>query len=388
MNNFKIISALLLFLSIITNAGALELTTELVAEGLSDPLFVTSPPGDMERLFVLEQNTARIKIIKNGEVLPTPFLDIGSLTSKGGERGLLGLAFHPKYSENGFFYVNYTDNNGDTVIARYTVSDNPDIAAPDSVLLIGHVKQPFSNHNGGMLAFGPNDGYLYIGMGDGGAGNDPGNRAQNGLDPLGKIHRIDVDNGMPFTVPQDNPFVNDPNVLDSVWALGLRNPWRFTFDSKTGDMYIGDVGQNSVEEISWQSGKSKGGENYGWRCMEGSRCTGLSGCMCNSEKLTNHIHQYTHKKGKCSITGGYVYRGSDIPELQGTYFFGDFCTGNIWSFKWDGEKITELKDRTDELKPQNSDKSINNITSFGQDARGEIYIVDMDGDIYRITSLK
>jgi glucose/arabinose dehydrogenase len=386
MIKFKLFMALLLSISALTATHSVELTTELVAQGLSDPLFVTSAPGDTERLFVLEQNTARIKIIKNGEVLPTPFLDLGPRASEAAERGLLGLAFHPKYSENGFFFVNYTDNNGDTVIARYTVSDNPDVADPESVMTIANIKQPIGNHNGGMLAFGPNDGYLYIGMGDGGGGYDPKNRAQNGLDPLGKMHRIDVDKGTPFAVPQDNPFVNDPKVLDTVWALGLRNPWRFTFDSKNGDMYIADVGQRSVEEISWQSGTSKGGENYGWRCMEGNECTGLAGCKCNSENLTKPIHQYKHKKGNCSITGGYVYRGSDIAELQGTYFFGDFCTANIWSFKWDGTEITQLQDRTEELAPRDTSKSINSITSFGPDARGELYIVDRDGDIFKIVS--
>ena len=379
---------LLISVSTVLGAEAVELTAELVAEGLSDPLFVTSPPGDTERLFVLEQNTARIKIIKNGEVLETPFLNLGPLASKAGERGLLGLAFHPKYPDNGFFYVNYTDNSGDTVIARYSVSDNPDVADPGSVMIIGTFKQPFSNHNGGMLAFGPRDGYLYIGLGDGGSGYDPENRAQNGSDPLGKIHRIDVDSGTPFAVPKDNPFVDDPDVLDTVWALGLRNPWRFAFDPKNGDMYIGDVGQNSIEEISWQPGGSKGGENYGWRCMEGNECTGRSGCKCGSRKLTGPIHQYPHKNGKCSVTGGYVYRGSAIPELDGTYFFGDFCTANIWSFKWDGGKITEFQDRTAELTARSKDKSINGITSFGQGARGDIYIVDMDGDIYKITALK
>lgn len=388
MNKFLLSLLLILSVSRVLCAESVELTTVLVAEGLSEPLFVTSPPGDTERLFVLEQNTARIKIIKNGEVLKTPFLDIGPLASEAAERGLLGLAFHPGYSENGLFFVNYTDNAGNTVIARYKVSDDPDIADPKSVMILLKVKQPVGNHNGGMLAFGPKDGYLYIGLGDGGGRFDPENRAQDGRDVLGKIHRIDVDRGTPFTVPKDNPFVGDPKVLDTVWALGLRNPWRFTFDSKNGDMYIGDVGQRSIEEISWQSGESKGGENYGWRCMEGNECTGHSGCKCDSPELTKPIHQYPHTKGNCSVTGGYVYRGSAIPELDGTYFFGDFCTASIWSFKWNGNKITDFKDRTAELTPRSGDKSINSITSFGQDARGEIYIVDQDGDIFKIEALK
>lgn len=383
MSMMKIVTALIVSLCILSSTFAVELTTELVAEGFKDPLFLTSPPGDNERLFVLEQNTGRIKIIKTGVVLDTPFLDIGRLASQGGERGLLGLAFHPNYSEYGFFFINYTDNKGDTVISRYKVSDNPDIADPKSSMVVTKADQPYSNHNGGMIAFGP-DGYLYIGHGDGGSADDPKNVSQDGQNPLGKMLRIDVDGDEPYSVPEDNPFVNDPDTLNTIWATGLRNPWRFSFDSKTGDIYIADVGQYNIEEISFQPAGSKGGENYGWRCMEGDRCTGLDGCVCNSPELTGPIHQYKHKNGNCSITGGYVYRGSDIPELDGTYFFGDFCTGNIWSFKWDGQKMTEFKERNEDLRPEQKGKSINFITSFGQDASGELYILDKGGEIFKI----
>lgn len=365
------------------NSGGAEITTVKITGGFSDPLFVTSPPGDSARLFVVEQNTAQIKIIENGTVLPTPFLNINSKAGSGGEQGLLGLAFHPNYSNNGYFYVNYTNNSGNTVIARYRVSGNPDVADPGSELILMQVAQPFGNHNGGMLAFSPNDDHLYIGLGDGGSSFDPGNRAQNGQDVLGKILRMNVGNGDIFSTPQDNPFAGNPAILDSIWALGLRNPWRFAFDRLNGDLYIADVGQGAREEVNRQAGDSSGGENYGWRCMEGLSCTGLSGCTCNSGNLTFPIHDYTHAGGNCSVTGGYVYRGAAIPELDGTYFFADFCTGRIWSFVWNGSSITQFAERTQELQPETGE-TINNITSFGEDDSGEIYIVDRDGEIFKI----
>jgi len=379
----RYIAALILFIITIPSAGALELTTVKVADGFSDPLFVTSPAGDSSRLFVVEQNTARIRIIKNGTVLPTPFLDLNSKAGSGGEQGLLGMAFHPNYSSNGYFYVNYTDNSGDTVIARYTVSTNPDVADPDSEMILMEVDQPFSNHNGGMLAFSPNDGYLYIGLGDGGSSFDPGNRAQDGQNVLGKIHRIDVGNGDMFAPAPNNPFDGDAGFLDSIWALGLRNPWRFSFDRLNGDLYTADVGQSAREEINIQSGDTTGGENYGWRCMEGFTCTDVPRCTCNSGSLTLPVHDYSHSGGNCSVTGGYVYRGSAIPELDGTYFFADYCTGRIWSFVWQGDSVTQLQERTSELAPETGE-DINNITSFGEDDNGEIYIVDKDGEIFKI----
>ncbi|MCC6712751.1 MAG: PQQ-dependent sugar dehydrogenase [Candidatus Dadabacteria bacterium] len=363
-------------------AHAVELTTVKIAGGFADPLYLTSPAGD-SRLFVVEQNTGRIRVVKNGAVLPAPFLDIGAKASSGGERGLLGLAFHPNYSSNGYFYVNDTDNGGDTVLARYRVSGNPDIADAASETVLMNVTQPFSNHNGGMMAFSPNDDYLYIGMGDGGPGNDPGNRAQDGGVVFGKILRMDVGNGAVFRDAPGNPFSNNPSFLGSIWALGFRNPWRFSFDRLNGDLYIADVGENAREEVSWQPGESPGGENYGWRCMEGKACTGLSGCTCNSPGLTIPLHDYAHSGGNCSITGGYVYRGADIPELDGTYFYADYCTGRIWSFKRSGSGVAQLVERTAELRPQTGE-TINNVTSFGEDDRGEIYIVDKDGEIYKI----
>ena len=383
MNKIRALLLVIFSLSITYSASGVEITTEKVADGFSDPLYLTSPPGDSTRLFVVEQNTARIKIIKNGAVLATPFLDIGSKAGSGGEQGLLGLAFHPNYSNNGYFYVNYTNNSGNSVIARYSVSGNPDIADPTSETILMTVTQPFGNHNGGMLAFSPNDDHLYIGIGDGGSGNDPGNRAQDTLEVLGKIHRMNVGDGDIFSAPADNPFTGDAGVLDSIWALGLRNPWRFSFDRLNGDLYIADVGQGAREEINRQAGVSTGGENYGWRCMEGLSCTGLPGCTCNSVVLTPPVHDYTHSGGNCSVTGGYVYRGPAIPELDGTYFFADFCTGRIWSFVWQGNNITQFQERTAELHPETGG-AINNITSFGEDDSGEIHIVDKDGDIFKI----
>ncbi len=341
---FLVISVFTIFFAY--NSPGAELTTVKVAGGFSQPLYLTAPAGDLNRLFIVEQSSASIKIIKNGIVLATPFLNIDPKVGSGGEGGLLGLAFHPNYASNGFFYVNYTDNSGDTVVARYKVSSNPDVADPSSELIMMTVDQPFSNHNGGMLVFSPNDDYLYIGLGDGGSSFDPGNRAQDGNTELGKMLRINVGNGETFTAAANNPFNDDPDFLDTIWALGFRNPWRYSFDRLNGDLYIGDVGQGAKEEISIQPGSSLGGENYGWRCMEGKECTGLSGCTCNAPGLTIPIHDYGHTGGNCSVTGGYVYRGTAIPDLDGTYFFADFCTGKIWSFVRSGNTVSQFTDRT------------------------------------------
>lgn len=368
-----------------------SLSAELVADGFIGPLLVTSPKND-PRLFVVEQG-GRIRIIKDGNVVPTPFLDISARISSSGERGLLGLAFHPDYATNGFFYVDYTDQLGDTIIARFSVDPgNPDLADPSSDLQILTVDQPFSNHNGGMIAFSPNDGFLYIGMGDGGSGNDPGNRAQTITNQLlGKMLRIDIDSDdfpadpdRNYAIPADNPFF-DKTGDDEIWAYGVRNPWRFSFDRDTGDLWIGDVGQSQNEEVDFQPANSIGGENYGWRCMEGFRCTGLSGCTCNDPGLTLPIHDYGHNP-ECSITGGYVYRQTSIPLLQGTYFFADFCSAKIWSMRFDGNNVSEFQERTAEIDPGNG-LDIRSINSFGEDADGNLYIVDRtDGEVFRIVT--
>lgn len=367
------------------------LTKQLVVSGLGNPIYVTSPPGDTSRLFVVQQN-GTINIVKNGTLLATPFLNVGAgglgLISTGSERGLLGLAFHPNYASNGFFYINYTDNTGgDTVIRRYTVSANPDLADTGSAFdIVNEINQPQSNHNGGCIQFGP-DGKLYVGMGDGGNFNDTGTghvaggNSQSGTQLLGKILRYDVDIAAPF-IPADNPFVGNPSVLDEIWHLGVRNPWRFSFDRLTGDMYIGDVGQDAREEISFQPA-GVGGLNYGWRCMEGFNCTGLSGCTCNAPSLTLPIHEYNHSPGCVSVTGGYVYRGCEISGFDGTYIFADYCKRQVWTFDYDGVSVSNFQERTAEV--VNTGGPLSTISSFGEDALGELYITDSSGGrVYKL----
>ena len=373
-------------------ASAQQLQATLVQNGFSNPSFVCSPPGDLSRLFVLEQLTGRIRIIKNGATLATPFLNLGSTglakISTGSERGLLGLAFHPQYASNGYFYVNYTATSGATTIERYSVSGgNADLADTTSGLVLLSIAQPQSNHNGGCIQFGSDD-KLYIGMGDGGGANDTGSghatvgNAQSPDTLLGKILRIDVDLPAPY-IPPDNPFVGPGSPLDEIWHLGVRNPWRFSFDRLTGDLYIGDVGQNAVEEVDFAAA-GVSALNFGWRCMEGTACTGLSGCTCNAPTLTLPIKDYSQGAAHCSVVGGYVYRGSNICGLDGTYFYADYCSTSIWSFKYVNGQLTNFTDRTAELEPAGT-PTISAITSFGEDAAGEIYICDYaDGEIYRI----
>jgi len=361
------------------NAQATDLTTVRVANGLNAPVFVTSKPGNTSELFILEQ-AGIIKILENGAVKSSPFLNIDPLVLSGGERGLLGLAFHPDFQNNGYFYVDYTNNDGNTVIARYSVSANPDSADPNSAMILLTIDQPYSNHNGGMIAFGQ-DGYLYIGMGDGGSGGDPQNRAQADTVLLGKLLRIDVDNGSPYGIPPDNPYVGSSG-RDEIWAIGMRNPWRYSFDRLTHDLYIGDVGQDVYEEIDFQPAGSAGGENYGWRLKEGFSCYNPPD-NCDPGGLTDPIYVYDHSQGRCSITGGYVYRGGVIPELSGTYFFADFCSSDIYSFNYDGNNVNDFQDRTSELAPGNG-QSIGNISSFGEDAYGEMYICDLGGQVFKI----
>jgi len=356
---------LLLMLSSPTNA-AIQL--QAILNGLTDPIFVTNAHDGTNRLFIVEQGGV-IKVLQPGSASPTVFLNITSSVLAGGEQGLLGLAFHPQYPANPTFYVNYTRaGDGATVIARYQVSSDPNIASStETVLLV--IGQPFANHNGGMLAFGP-DGFLYIGMGDGGAGFDPDNRAQNVDDLLGKILRIDVDhtNGPAlYSSPPTNPFYGPAAGADEIFAYGFRNPWRFSFDRATGDLYAGDVGQNQIEEVDIVGA----GGNYGWRSWEGTLCTGLSPDIgCSGTGYLFPTIQYTHESGRCSITGGYVYRGSLGSLPVGSYVFGDYCTGEI--FLGLAGSVSTLADTTFQL------------SSFGEDEAGEIYVVSLDGSIYRI----
>ena len=355
--------------------GTPQLTAVRIASGLSSPLDVQAIPGDRARLFVVEQ-VGRIRIVRGGAVLATPFLDIAARISTGGERGLLGLAFHPSYAQNGRLFVNYTDRAGDTQIAEFRALPAADVVDPASERQILFVRQPFANHNGGGLAFG-NDGMLYIGLGDGGSGGDPQGNGQNLATPLGKMLRIDVDRGAPFAVPADNPFVATAGAFPAVWAYGLRNPWRFAFDRATGDMYIGDVGQNALEEVDVGLAARRGGENYGWSIMEGSRCFRPSS-GCPTAGLTLPVVEYGRGDG-CSITGGVVYRGCRMPGYHGTYFYGDYCTAMIRSFRLVNGQALDQRDWTAAL-----GRGIGNISAFGVDADGEIHIVDHGGAVYRV----
>lgn len=350
-----------------------------VTDGLSQPVFITHAGDGSGRLFVLER-AGRIRIIKDGVLLTTPFLDIDPLVnSSGGEQGLLGLAFHPDYEDedNGQFYTVHTAANGSLVLSRFLRSaGNPDLADPNSRMEILTIPHPGNtNHNGGTIAFGP-DGYLYWSTGDGGGSGDPDENGQDLTSLLGKILRLDVNSGSPYGIPPDNPFVGDPNpqVRQEIWAYGLRNPWKFSFDSLTGDLFIADVGQGRREEINVQPASSPGGENYGWNVMEGSLCfEPASGCDTTGKVLP--VAEYDHSVG-CSVTGGYVYRGSRFPLLRGHYFYGDYCTGVLFSLDGSpgtGWTVTPLGDTPF------------SISSFGEDEDGELYLADYSrGTIYQI----
>jgi glucose/arabinose dehydrogenase len=345
-----------------------------LVSGLSSPVHIAHAGDGSGRLFVVEQ-PGRIRIVKNGVLQATPFLDITSRVGCCGERGLLSVAFPPRYAQKGHFYVNYTNGAGNTVVARYRLTANPDVADPNSEQVVLSVAQPYSNHNGGQLAFGPNDGYLYIGMGDGGSGGDPENRAQNPAELLGKMLRIDVETGSPitYTVPATNPFLGTPAYRGEIWALGLRNPWRFAFDRLTSNLYIGDVGQNLYEEVDFQSASSAGGENYGWRIMEGFHC--YNPANCQTAGLTLPVVEYDHGQG-CSITGGVIYRGTQFGRMQGLYLYADYCNGKIWGLRRVGN-VWQSRLLYDAPFP---------IATFGEDEFGESYVADYSGGVvYRIT---
>ncbi len=350
----------------------ISLTFTPLADGFEQPTFLTHAGDGTEWLYVVEQ-AGRILILKDGAVNVTPFLDIVDIVgSDANEQGLLSIAFHPNYSNNGYLFVNYTNNQGDTVIARYQKSDDPNMVAPTSAKILMTIDQPYANHNGGQIAFGP-DGYLYIGMGDGGAGGDPQNRAQDLNTVLGKILRIDVDQGKPYGVPQTNPFVAKVQSRPEIWSYGWRNPWRFSFDTATNDMYIADVGQNQHEEVHVEWADTPG-QNYGWRLMEGFHCFKPAECTPSELDLALPITEYDHNFG-CSITGGYVYRGNQYPTLEGVYLYGDYCSGIVWGLQYDPNGEWQ------EIELTKSDKA---ISSFGQDEAGELYLVDHKGTIFHI----
>lgn len=345
-----------------------------VVGGVTQPVDIAGARDGTNRLFVVQQ-TGQVRVIRNQTLVATPFLDINTLVLATGEQGLLGIAFHPQFASNRQFYVNYTRKaDGATVVARYLANaGGADTADPASGQVLLVIAQPYSNHNGGAVKFGP-DGYLYIGMGDGGSSNDPESRAQDRTTLLGKMLRIDVDAGSPYAIPAGNPWANGVNGRAEIFAIGLRNPWRISFDRGTGDFWIADVGQGAIEEVNRVAAGTGAGANFGWRMMEGNNCTGLSGPVaCNDASLTRPVVAYGHDVG-CSVTGGFVYRGTHVPSLAGKYVYGDFCSGRLWAATGAGSAWTpaELGDTAYQL------------SAFGEDDAGELYFADYaTGDIYR-----
>ncbi|MEW5987891.1 MAG: PQQ-dependent sugar dehydrogenase [Chloroflexota bacterium] len=336
-----------------------------VAHAGDDRLFVTEKDG---RIYVVEADGTR---------LPNPFLDIRDLVSVENEQGLLGLTFHPAYQTNGVFYITYshTDDEGMiyTRLARYIVSQgDPNLADPNSEVILLTLAQPTAMHKAGDLSFGP-DGYLYASVGDGGGSGDPYDRGQDGQSLLGKILRLDVDGGFPYAIPPDNPFVNDPTVLDEIWAMGLRNPWRFSFDRQTGDLYIADVGEGLWEEIDFQPAGSAGGQNYGWRCYEGNHEFTIVNCGAAAD-YDFPVYEYGHDLG-CAVVGGFVYRGSLYPVLSGYYFFTDWCTGQLWRMR---------QDTAGNWLIHSLNQHPLGLTAFGEDAAGELYVASSQGTLYRL----
>lgn len=349
---------------------ATGLRAQVVVEGLTRPVDLVSPAGD-RRLFVVEQ-PGRIRIIENRRLLPTPYLDITDrVRSSGNEQGLLGLAFHPQYASNGYLFVNYTDLNGDTRVERYRAGSDPNRADPASAKQILFIDQPFGNHNGGQVLFGP-DGMLYVPTGDGGSGGDPQGNGQSLGTLLGKILRIDVDRGDPYAIPSDNPFVGRTGARHEIWAYGLRNPWRIDFDRAGGLVYVADVGQNAWEEVH-VAPLREAGINYGWNRMEGMHCFRADTC----DRSGLHLPQveYPHPEG-CSIAGGYVYRGRAVPGLVGHYFYGDYCEGFVRSFRYSDGAVTDRRSW--------SLGDLGQILAFGEDSEGELYVLSMNGRVYRL----
>lgn len=382
-------------------ASALDLELEPIATGLSNPVFVTQAPGDNSRLYIVER-TGNIRLVKDGVLQAQPFVELDSLVdSDDGEQGLLGLAFAPDYATSGKLYIDYTADTGanppPTRICRLQRSQsNPDRAEVLSITLLLEIAQPFANHNGGCIAFGP-DGYLYIGMGDGGSGNDPNANGLNRNALLGKILRLDVveggeganTGGVAYDIPPSNPYARGGG-LPEIWAYGMRNPWRFGFDKETGDLWIGDVGQNAQEEIDFQPHASTGGENYGWGRFEGTRCntnyvsTTQDDCDALAPSVTFPVYTYANPTVGRAVIGGYVYRGAAIPELTGHYFFGDYSKGFIKTFPVTNGVPGEVTDRTSDIDSQNV---LGILSSFGEDNAGEIYVCDLDGAVYKIVSV-
>lgn len=352
------------------------LLLRLIADSLSQPVYVTAPPGDTDRVFIVEQ-TGTIRVVRHDTLLVAPFLDVSGRITVASERGLLSLAFDPAYASNGRFFVYYTDTLGNIQIVRFNVSGDPNVAnlaSASPVLSIFH--STYDNHNGGLLIFGA-DGYLYAGVGDGGGAGNPLLTGQDSTQLLGKILRLDVSGASGYTIPSSNPFASRPPAAPEIWAYGLRNPWRFSFDRMTHDLFIGDVGQDLYEEVDHQAASSTGGENYGWNRMEGLHCySPATGCLTTG--LVLPVLEYPHAPA-CAVIGGYVYRGTRVPQLAGRYVYGDLCAGFIKTFTW-SSGVTAQQDLTTQLGARVD------LSSFGEDARGELYLVVHDGQVYRFES--
>ncbi|MEP7287122.1 MAG: PQQ-dependent sugar dehydrogenase [Chloroflexota bacterium] len=348
-----------------TAVGNLKIGLQPFLDGFDNPTGISNANDGSGRLFIV-QKAGSIIIVRDGKKVATPFLDITSLIDSGqSERGLLSVAFHPKYKDNGLFFVYYTAPGGDVTIARYKVSSNPDVADPGSAKILLTQVHPRINHNGGQVMFGP-DGYLYMGLGDGGGGGDPDRNGQNPKTLLGKLLRLDVDNGDPYGIPADNPFAtNKAGGRPEVWAIGLRNPWRFSFDRGTGDLYIADVGQNDFEEVDVVKAGNTGLLNFGWNTTEGLHCY-PAGAQCDQSKFIQPVAEYDHSLG-CSISGGFVYRGAAYPVLRGTYFYSDYCSGRIWGLQqangsWQSAILMQ---------------GAGSVSTFGEDEAGELYVADL-----------
>ena len=393
---------ILLIIPLLLFAEEKNLSSVLIADGYKKPVFITSSPNNAKLLYIVEQ-AGLIKIINDGKKLSRPFFDINKRVVNpnrpGDERGLLGFAFHPNHTNNGKFYINYMDNDGNTIISEF--STNSELRADHkSERIILKLKQPYGNHNGGDIQFGP-DGYLYISIGDGGKAGDPLNAGQDLSSLFGKIIRIDIEQ-KPYGIPKSNPFFGQKDKREEIWAWGLRNVWRFSFDKQTGDKYLADVGQNKWEEVNFEPASSKGGLNYGWRIMEANHCYDPKE-NCPTEGLIKPIIEYPNDANHpafafriieelsfsetdvegCSVTGGYVYRGQKIKSMQGQYIFGDYCSGNIWTLKVVNGKAINFKNRTEEINIGGGEFTTY-ISSFGQDSDGEIYIIDYNGGIYKL----
>jgi glucose/arabinose dehydrogenase len=358
------------------DASSVDVALEPIVEIPGGPLGAVDAADGSGRLFVVAQD-GRIWIVKNGVRAAEPFLDISDGISSGAERGLLGLAFHPDYPSDPHFYVDYTDQHGDTVVSSWTASSNPDTADGGSEQILLKVDQPFANHNGGSLQFGP-DGFLYVSLGDGGSGGDPQGNGQRLNTELAKILRVDVDHpsgGNRYGIPPDNPFVGRDGARPEIWLTGLRNPWRMSFDRASGDLWIGDVGQGAYEEIDVVRAGSGGGQNFGWNTTEGFHCFRSSGC--DQDGLTPPVTEYTHDGRNCAVTGGYVYRGAEYPELRGGYVFADYCSGRVWAIDSGQDEVRE---------PRVVLESGRAMSSFGEDEDGELYVTDLSGMLLHLTA--